>query len=523
MNRKIRQRLWTFASLIAIFSITTCIRQTAVEIVQDEIVENNVDKTQQYKLAKLQYRLLDFFSLRKIYSHDLKAARKNQGIHGLGVVRAGGWNIDRQIRKSIYKRGYANKKGKMVIPAVFDAARKFTGDYAVVKFKGEYGIIDKQGRAVTPFKYDYIYSHAVLAEGGYIAAKIDGKEGRTNLDGDIIVPFVYDAVESYSINRDYVIATKSDRQGVTDLDGKTIVPFEYDEVIKHRENATIVEQKEDIGVVNRQNEYVSLIDPSKSSDFLEAELNDDLFIENVAMLRFQDGDTERYCVVSRQGEILVSSQSTRHMKQHKIDNLCYSLAGIKVDNNRHKPTNYPANSPESEEKPYEHLFTDGLLQVHINGQVRYVNLAGELVTWANKFDQLGKFSEGLAAFVEDGRYGYVDRQGNIAFYLEEDMVAANYTSQTNNHHYTDTTDWIFFPEQFSNFKNGLAEITHMDEKSQTVRQDCPAYEESPLGKGYIDKTGKIVKYEPIVPPSTVYSEVGGSEGNYHYVNCDLRF
>ena len=128
----------------------------------------------------------------------------------------------------------------------------------------------------------------------------------------------------------------------------------------------------------------------------------------------------------------------------------------------------------------------------------------------------------MAAFVEDGRYGYVDRQGNIAFYLEEDMVAATYRSQTNNHHYTDTTDWIFFPEQFSNFENGLAEITHLDMKSQTSSWDCPAYEESPLGKGYVDKTGKIVKYEPIVPPSTVYSEVGGSEGNYHDVNCDLR-
>ena len=377
MNNKTRQRLWTLISLIAIFSITGYPRQTAVEVVRDEIVENNVDKVEQYKLAKLQYRLLDFLSLRKIYSHDLKDARKNQDIHGRSVVRAGGWLIDRQIRKSTYKRGYANKKGEMVIPAVFDAAREFTGDYAVVKFKGEYGIIDKQGKVVTPFKFDYLYSHAILAEGGYIAARLDGKEGRTNLDGHIIVPFIYDSVESYSINRDYVIATKGDRQGVTDLDGKTIVPFEYDEILKHRENATIVEHKEDIGVVNRQNEYVSLINPRKSSDSIEAELDNDLFIENVAMLRFQDGDTERYCVVSRQGEILVSSQSTRHMKQRKIDNLCYSLAGIKVDNNRHKPTNYPANSPESEEKPYEHLFTDGLLQVYINGQVRYVNLAGE--------------------------------------------------------------------------------------------------------------------------------------------------
>ena len=522
MNQKTRLRLWAFGSLITIFLIFAYHRKTAIEAVRHKIVYQNVEQIQQYKLAKWHYHLVNLLSPRKIYSQDSKKATKDtksdRSIDALTVVRTHNKNADKQIAKYSYK-GYADRQGRIIIPAVFDTAREFSRDRAVVKFRGKYGIIDRQGEIVTPFMFDYIYSYDILAEGGYIAAKIDGREGRTNLDGKTIVPFIYDSIESYSIKRDYVIATKDLQKGIANLAGKTIVPFEYDEILKHTADVTIVEKDEDIGVVNRQKEYVSLKD-SRNNNSIKA--NHDFFVEDVAMLRFQDGDTERYCVVNRQGEILVSAQSIRPIKQRKIDNLCRAITGIKVDNSKVKSANYPANSPKSQEKSYEHLFTDGLLQVYINGQVRYVNLAGELIIWTEQFDQMGDFSEGLAAFVKDDRYGFVDRQGKIAFYLEKDMVAASYAAHNSNYHHTNTTDWIFFPAQFSKFKNGLAEITHMDGTSLTTSWDCPAYEESPLGKAYVDKTGKIVKYEPIIPPSTVYSEVGGSEGNYQDVDCDLR-
>lgn len=40
--------------------------------------------------------------------------------------------------------GY-QQDGKVVIPAIYDEARLFNGDYAIVKKDGLYGVIDKNG------------------------------------------------------------------------------------------------------------------------------------------------------------------------------------------------------------------------------------------------------------------------------------------------------------------------------------------------------------------------------------------
>lgn len=61
-------------------------------------------------------------------------------------------------------------------------------------------------------------------------------------------------------------------------------------------------------------------------------------------------------------------------------------------------------------------------------------------------------------------------------------------------------------------------MTHMDIDSLESKWDCPAYDQSPLGYAYIDKTGKTVKYESI----THTSMSGGSEGNHQSVDCNLR-
>lgn|GEM_PF-6480792 len=142
-----------------------------------------------------------------------------------------------------------------------------------------------------------------------------------------------------------------------------------------------------------------------------------------------------------------------------------------------------------------------------------------MVTWLEQFDQVGNFSEGLAPFVKDNRYGFINPQGQIVFYLDDDLVAADYSSKPSNHHIIGV-DWVFYPEKFVQFENGLARVTHMNVQSLESGWVCPAYDKSPLGYAYIDKTGTIVKYEPIV--SIDSEEYRGSEGNYQSVDCNLR-
>jgi len=51
------------------------------------------------------------------------------------------------------KWGYADGKGRMVIPAKFDEAGGFSELFAAVMLNGKFGYIDKDGMMVIPPKY----------------------------------------------------------------------------------------------------------------------------------------------------------------------------------------------------------------------------------------------------------------------------------------------------------------------------------------------------------------------------------
>ena len=54
--------------------------------------------------------------------------------------------------------GFCTPDKKIVIDCVFDDAEQFQDDLAVVKKNGKYGLINKYGKEIIPYKYDYIWS-----------------------------------------------------------------------------------------------------------------------------------------------------------------------------------------------------------------------------------------------------------------------------------------------------------------------------------------------------------------------------
>ncbi len=112
------------------------------------------------------------------------------------------------------KWGFADKKGKIVIPP------KFIGDYfypprfseglssikSAYGFDKKYGYIDKSGEYVIQPTYDKAYDF----KDGLAIVEIDGKEGFINAKGDVVIPLIYDTVSFFS-----------DGYSVVMLNGKT--------------------------------------------------------------------------------------------------------------------------------------------------------------------------------------------------------------------------------------------------------------------------------------------------------------
>ncbi len=101
-----------------------------------------------------------------------------------------------------YLWGYINLTGKIVIPCQYSEALIFLGECAVVAKGNKYALIDKKGKAITPFKYDEIAYMAEELTAVNIGKTQDGDEpglwGFIDKTGKEVIPLNYYKVESFS-------------------------------------------------------------------------------------------------------------------------------------------------------------------------------------------------------------------------------------------------------------------------------------------------------------------------------------
>jgi len=86
------------------------------------------------------------------------------------------------------KWGYINAEGKLVIPCKYDAADLFYDGFAIVDMKEKKAFIDKTGKEITPFRYDFMnpFSEdlAAVGEGNPSKFSYIDKTGKIIITGD---------------------------------------------------------------------------------------------------------------------------------------------------------------------------------------------------------------------------------------------------------------------------------------------------------------------------------------------------
>jgi len=146
---------------------------------------------------------------------------------GIAVV---GTLIEGKSHEFLY--GFVNTAGQEVVPVGYVGAQDFSEGLAAIKKDGKWGFIDKTGKVVIPMEYDYAGSFSE----GWANVEIDGKISYIDKTGKVVltVDEVYGWAEGFhdgmaKVSRQYAEGQPS-KYGYIDRTGKEVVPTIYDRV-----------------------------------------------------------------------------------------------------------------------------------------------------------------------------------------------------------------------------------------------------------------------------------------------------
>lgn len=200
---------------------------------------------------------------------------KASGYDQIGCLHDGLAGVIKTIKTKagpVEKVGYIDKKGKLVIPMVYDV--EYTGDggeestfydfsegLALVKKNDSFGFIDTQGNVVIPLKY---WSAKSFTEGlapvsiSYTENN-ESKWGAIDKNGKIIIPFEYEDLDNFkgglATAREYN-NEEYGKAGVINKKNETVIPFAYDEVGELSEGLLAASKDSKWGYIDISNNVV---------------------------------------------------------------------------------------------------------------------------------------------------------------------------------------------------------------------------------------------------------------------------
>lgn len=152
-----------------------------------------------------------------VKTYDYATAFNGQNLAVVGEI----------YRKSsgIMRYGYADKKGVLVIPIIYDTAYPFSEGYAAVIKDGKLGFIDEKGKVAVPFgDYEYFGDFS----DGLAAVRKDAKIGFIDARGKNVIPCRYEMADYFENGS--AIARMNGKWGLIDKKGKALTKFIYNMV-----------------------------------------------------------------------------------------------------------------------------------------------------------------------------------------------------------------------------------------------------------------------------------------------------
>lgn len=312
----------------------------------------------------------------------------------------------------------------------------YEGKILKIEKNGKYGLIDFNGKQVLPAEYDEI----VTLEGieNSILIKKDGKVGLVNDNGGIIAEAKYKEIKNLgeTYKNGYITINEDGKYGVISATKKQILENKYDEIAQtYLEEYYLVKESGNQKLIDSKGNIVI----EKGFDDIKSKtLNGVIFIQdNLYGEMNLSGETTieakyQYLEEAKKG-IYIAKQNDKYgiINQEQNPELEFNYTGITynekakiylAEDEGYKTSLIDSNFNVKATGILSEINTDKLyIRMRINDEYKYYNLKGE-----EKSNTVILEDNTIFLSKKDGKYGYVDKKGNIVVdYIYDDATEQN--------------------------------------------------------------------------------------------------
>ena len=313
------------------------------------------------------------------------------------------------------KQGLVDLQGKTVLAPTFNSIEEKQPYFiACSKTKG-CSIYNENLQLVLKGGYNSI---ELGCEGQFIVKK-NGKYGVVSEKGAVILPLKYNKINS---NKNGYTVKLNEKAGLFNSEGKEIIPISYHWVYTDKidDNIPIVAELNDnnAGYINTKNEWV--IPPTYQYAFD--------FQQGVA--RVKKG--RNYMYINLKGEPVIQDFDNYVIQNYVIepsDNTY--IVGVRKECN-YMVYDLNGNLLDTYDGFINNWSGNAIFGVKKGGKWGYIDGYGKVII-PLEYEEVGNFSEGLAAVRKDGKWGYINLKNEVVIPFE------------------------FTNRGVSSFKNGVAE------------------------------------------------------------------
>ena len=380
------------------------------------------------------------------------------------------------------KYGIISTEGEEITEPIYEdiSAVTYKEGMLLVEENGKYGVININGKVVIKPEYDnitvdnYYDAETKYQKTGFIVCNINEegyRYGYVDYRGKKILDTIYTEIERVTEieNEDdiYVIAYKDGQAGLL-KNKKVVLNYEYEEIMYYSYNDVfIVQRNGKQGIADRNGNikidtkytnmsfggiYVNVTDENNESKILDLNRNE-VTDGYVAKMPTQDGmhyivyDEEGiYKIIDNNGNIVIDKQYTNieeignnyYIVANNRNNGIIDLSGkslvelkynsiVKIDNTELLQANISETSTVSLiNKNMEVVVTmddanmdieDGYIRLYSENENKYFNYAGKELKAEEVFP-----NNNIYASEKDGKWGFVDKNGNTVIENKYDMV-----------------------------------------------------------------------------------------------------
>lgn len=282
--------------------------------------------------------------------------------------------------------GFRKSTGEMITPFKYDDANNFIDGLACVKLSSKWGLINKHGKEITEIKYSEIITFCEE----FACVSINGKYGFLDRYGKEVIPFDYQ--NAYSFHEGMAMVRLNDKYGFINKLGKLIIPIMYDRVYSFSEGFAIVEVNEKYGYINKLNKLIIPIIYDRAYEFSEG----------LAAVKLS----------GKWGFIDINGNEIIPINYDSCLPFSCGLASVKVNNKWGYIDKtgkvimdfifYNAN-----------MFENDIAVVCVNNVWKIIDKNGnDAFQLKREYQWIERFKDGLAQVKFEGKYGFIDLNGN---------------------------------------------------------------------------------------------------------------